>query len=179
MVDCFWMETTGRVRVSLRRYGHMPAAPCSYCDAKTILTEIPAEDAEPSGDVWPHDDPRWPRLCAGCGRPFGERDVFQLFHETIYRRQDTGAEMVLNETPPGAMWDADWYRRRGPDGRYLVVRLPCGSEWHVDGPSSNGPGWKREGDVPKVTARPSIRTSKGYHGFLNEGRLVACDDSKY
>ena len=103
----------------------------------------------------------------------GNRYTLRFLDTTL----DSGE--VLKTAPPGAMWNADWYKdsgiKPGPDGLWLIVKTPAG-DWFVDGPSSNGPGWTREGAVPNVTARPSIlMTSSGnYHGFLTNGQLVEC-----
>jgi hypothetical protein len=72
------------------------------------------------------------------------------------------------------MWDAWWMPSpKGPDGRYLVVRLPGNHEWAIDGPSSQHrePGaWTRTGTPPRITASPSILAGD-YHGWLRDGVL--------
>jgi hypothetical protein len=103
----------------------------------------------------------------------------------IYRRTDTGEEMVLRDAPAGAMWWADRYseafgsiyhKERG-GGPHLLVKTP-GGEWDIDSKSSNGEGWQRTGEPPNVTANPSIGAGKGpdggwkYHGWLRNGVLV-------
>lgn len=85
---------------------------------------------------------------------------------------------TLSEAPVGAMWTADWYDFKGPDGHCLVVRTP-GGDWIVDGPSMNNDGsrgnpWQRSGEIPKVTANPSIHIPGKYHGWLREGFLESC-----
>ena len=32
----------------------------SYCNASVFLVNIPESENQPSGDLWPHDDERWP-----------------------------------------------------------------------------------------------------------------------
>jgi hypothetical protein len=108
----------------------------------------------------------------------------------VWRRGDTGEEFHLGDVecdgvppaPPGAMWYADWYpdsfRTRSPDGRVLIIRTPA-SDWNVDGPASNCPGWTRTGTPPNVSATPSIGQynadgSFKYHGWLRNGVLVEC-----
>lgn len=62
----------------------------------------------------------------------------------------------------------DWSHIRPP----ITVSCPNGDYWTIDSKSSNGEGWKVTGDVPTITAQPSIAT-KGYHGFLNSGVFTA------
>jgi hypothetical protein len=117
---------------------------------------------------------------------------------TLYRRVDTGELMTLSEAPVGAMWFADWYRRRGPDGHYLIVRTPPGHDWAVDSRCSNCDKptdeehrcWVRHGAPPDVNVDKdgltcgagagslgvwnSNRTAYVWHGFLRNGFLVEC-----
>lgn len=203
-VACFLLEDLPFQRLWLRRYadGPCPSSPgeYSYHHAMTLYHErAPAEKRRDPVHGWltihslvgapPDDDPRWPTKCS-CGFAFTDAHVHQLHGRQISRRVDTGEEMILEETPSGAMWDAWWFhsdRREykgpgsfvGPDGISLNVKLPNGSEWMVDAPANNGPGWTRSGTPPKVTASPSILVHDrpgraGYHGWLRDGVLVAC-----
>ncbi len=93
----------------------------------------------------------------------------------------------VNTAPPGAMWNADWYRGekhdsglaydRNPDGWVLCVMTPAGP-WLVDGPSFvnrvESGSWSRTGTIPNVTATPSIHIPGKYHGWLRNGYLVEC-----
>lgn len=125
----------------------------------------------------PRNDQRWPTKCSSCEYLFEDGDTWQTFQERLYQRTDTGALCTLRSAPVGAMWDASWYPEKGPDGRSLVVMTPAG-EWMVDAPSTSGRPWQRTGEVPKVTAQPSIlinnRGGQGYHGWLTDGFLVEC-----
>lgn len=107
---CFLLVPTNRHRRSLRRYVSGAEIKCplpqGYHTAMVTLDVIEGE-APDSGDVWPHDDPRWPARCA-CGYEFQAADKWQVFVERLYRRADTGEEMALREAPPGAMWEAPW-----------------------------------------------------------------------
>jgi hypothetical protein len=178
---CFLIEPTDRARQTLRRYatGDCATSGTGYHDAGTRIEDVPCERDERGviaahGD-WPRDDPRWPTCCA-CGYAFAEGDSWQLHIDPLYLDVATGREYTLREAPPGAMWDACWlravnrFRERSPDGAVLMLRLPDGYEWCIDGPSSNGPGWERSGTPPQITARPSI-LSPGYHGWLDHGVL--------
>lgn len=88
---------------------------------------------------------------------------------------------------PGDLWFApwltqqlspeyvrDWQGKRPP----LVMHLPDGSDWVVDGiaRNMNGHGWTVTGEPPLLTASPSIGKynsdgSFSYHGWLRDGVL--------
>lgn len=216
----YWLEPTDQVAVGLRRYttrgtGGWACAE-GWHEALTFTGTVAAEYRETDHgrvlaarpDV-PHDDPRWPAECArGCGYRFGPDDPWQVWQELLYRRADTGEVVTLRPrkdydppdapapAPPGAMWNAWWLPDtpawRGPDGMALMVRLPDGHDWHVDGEASNctrkGDAthkcWVRRGDPRQanVTAGKDGETcaagagsiaSAGYHGFLRDGVLTA------
>ena len=204
-VRCFLIEPTSKDWRYLRRYGHDTAPDGHYHntmvkieDGSHTLVAGPdgrktwrhfAPDGSPEStasgvlieDRYSRDDPRWPAHCA-CGYEFRPDDQWQLFHEVVYRRADTGEEMDLRNAPPGAMWDAFWLAEmdsyRGPDGKSLVVKLPNGSEWTIDGPSSQGGHWTRTGEPPNLTATPSILSYAcaawpEYHGWLRDGELAS------
>jgi hypothetical protein len=124
----------------------------------------------------PHEDPRWPILCDQCGVVFPDSAQWQVFQESIFRRADNGQDTTLRDAPPGAMYDAEWYPMKGPDGRCLCVCLPPEGGldyWCIDDVAVGGGKWTREGVPPHVTARPSILTPR-YHGFLTNGVLREC-----
>jgi hypothetical protein len=178
---------TARTQLSLRRYSNEGVCPLthSYHNESKPLGVVSTiygvsggrRVIEPRPEQIAHDDPRWPVQCA-CGEPFTEKDTWQIFQDGIWSRPDTGEELTLRQWQkvPGAMWDAWWYHTTwvGPDGLSLVVALPDGREWLMDGPAkgSNRP-WTRTGVPPIVTATPSILTP-GYHGWLRDGVLVPC-----
>lgn len=187
MIQCFFLEETGRAQIYLRRYhGSMPGPLCpssgiGYHNAKFYLEDRPVKYSD-----WPHeipncyqgiqeqplDDPRWPTHCA-CGYAFTGEDLKQVFQESILRRTDTGEETTWRAAPPGAMRDACWYRTdwAGADGRSLVVKCPDNTDWLIDGPSyhdgkrTHEHPWTRTGTPPIISVTPSIATP-GYHGFL-------------
>ncbi len=182
------LEPIERARLSLRRYrsgseGGTEAqrtcpGPMGYHDATAPIDEV--DDVRddvgnwklPSGDLWPHDDPRWPTAC-GCGYQFVTGDAWQLFVDHLWRRLDTGEIVALRDASVGAMWYADWLPWRGPDGRCLCVKTP-GGDWVVDGPATNSdrvPAWTRTGVPPDVTVDGSIGAGT-YHGWLRGGFLV-------
>jgi hypothetical protein len=196
--QCFSMEPTTQVRMSLRRYTFafvdgVVVRDCSVHGSHDASVEIGDAEADSMprqyegspvhGDLWPHDDARWPARCE-CGYQFGPGDKWQFNPDTLYRRVDTGELVTQRSAPAGAMRDAaSWLRNfksgyiAGADGKMLQCKLPDGIWWTIDGPASNAPpdqlGWTRTGEIPNITARPSILTP-GYHGFLTAGFLEEC-----
>lgn len=179
-----FLAPTRRASLSLRRLNHEPCAVKPYgmsChDARTFIGTVEIigspehweiDVAEPA-----HTDPRWPKECQ-CGYRFTDEDYWQLNNHILYTRSDNGEELTLKETTVGMMWNAHWLKgtfrdfKGGPDGMFLIMKLPDGREWMIDGPSTNGPGWHREGTPPNLTVTPSI-LSTGYHGFLTAGVLT-------
>ena len=167
-------------RAYLRRWRR--TKPCisgeSCCRAAAPLLIVDKNNG--SGDTWPHSDIRWPTRCASCGIAFKEYDYWQLYHESIYRRADTLAEMTVSEAPAGAMWDAAWLRDSGrspgPDGCYLHVKLPNGRNWFIDGPSRNSKeittmyAWVRTGEIPNISVMPLVKSGE-WRGLLKDGVL--------
>ena len=118
------------------------------------------------------------------------------------RRVDTGEIFEsLAACPPGAMWDAPWMHDHGQskggfllsgpnvDGLFLIVKLPNGHDWMIDGRASNCTlpkdddhrCWCRHGTPPVLTVDKIGKTCSAgagsikagdYHGFLRNGRLV-------
>lgn len=186
-IRCFLIETNGMLRRFLRRYVSDSTCPAEgYHNGMMLLDEVPDTLTDPetgvlhaAPDTWPHDDPRWPTICA-CGYAFQDADVWQLFVDRVYQRADTGETMLLRDAPVGAIWRAPWYEDRmkwvGPDGKSYVCKTP-GGEWTIDGPSTNGNGWTRTGEAPNFTVTPSIGKTNAdgswrYHGWLRDGHLV-------
>lgn len=199
MVKCFLIEPSGKLQRSLRRYRGAVACPggASYCNAMNVLEIVPdvrdASDAIPLQPAVCHSHPLWPTHCPLCKRAFTEEDNWQVFGDPIFRRVDTGEEFTLRDAPPGAMWFCKWHEDFGvgPDGKALMVRLPNGHDWHVDGVANNCTRredkvhkcWVREGTVPVITVGKNGNTcsagagsilSGTYHGFLRNGMLVSC-----
>lgn len=111
----------------------------------------------------------------------------------IYRRIDTGEEIISRDLPIGAMYYADseyqQYYRPGPDGRTLFVVTP-GGRWDIDSQASNCTMadekthycWVRHGEPPAVTVDKKGHTCKagagsivmgGFHGYLRNCELIA------
>jgi hypothetical protein len=193
-VRCFMIEPTGRAERFLRRYTHYAEGSCPAHgwghNARRRIEDGPivvAEDGTYSVDTMPHshDDERWPERC-GCGYYFQDSDEWQLLTSRLYKRPGTGELTTLEDAPVGAMWYAGWLSTHaaekgrsgpgtfaGPDWRCLMVKVPGGREFCVDGPARNGAGWERTGVPPDVTATPSIWVDAphGWHGFLTDGWL--------
>jgi len=204
-IRCFWLEPTDQVEMSLRRYrSAMRDKSCptgfGYHDASIVIgrgaaAECPEfyDHGPVHGDVWSHDDARWPKACA-CGFQFAADDEWQFNSNTLFRRTDTDEMMTLAVAPVGAMWNAPWLadnaRWRGPDGLSLIVRTP-GGDWTIDGKASNctmiedttHKCWVRHGTPPNLTVDKNGHTcaagagsilQDSYHGFLRDGFLVVC-----
>lgn len=195
-IRCFWCEETDRVQRYLRRYHADCSAPWRWLNGmvefdQAVRPPRTYHDAtDRPHDLVPRDDPRWPRQC-DCGRVFQGLDSWQVFTERIYRRADTGAELVLRPAPEGAMWDAWWSPDcyKGADGRSLMVMCPGGHEWMIDSKASNCTMkddwthrcWVRHGEPPNITVdKNGITCAAGagsiltanWHGFLRAGELV-------
>lgn len=205
-IRCFFLEPTGQTSVSLRRYTHNNTPDCcsahpgksSYHDTKSFIFNEPVEKDERGYNcnglkpLPPHDDPRWPTQCK-CGYVFQEHDEWQRFTEEVYRRVDTGEEMILSQAPAGAMWYAWWSDRFcTPQGEHnLMVKTP-GGDWAIDSQASNCTMpddrkqerhhcWIRHGTPPDITVSKEGGTTCGagagsiqcgsYHGFLRSGYL--------
>ncbi len=167
----------------------------------TFQQDIPSRDGyEELAPKVEHTHPAWPTKCEHCDYLFQPQDDWQEWAERLMRRSDTNDLTTRDAAPPGAMWDAWWYRDHqestGTDGRSLVVRLPNGHEWCMDFRCSNctlpqdnvHKCWVRHGDPPNLTVNKdgvtcqagagSIWSRQGHpdewHGFLTKGKLVKC-----
>jgi hypothetical protein len=189
-IQCFWIEPTEMARSELRRYERhsydpMPPPSCPqnsmrYHDTSVYIGDVPylfTEDGRLGEEgKLSHDDPRWPKACDVCGCLFRDEDYWQHNLLRLFRGAPDGKLYTVRNAPPGAMYDAYWWRVKGPDGIALAVCLPPNGGddvWHPDSPSSSGGAWMRTGTIPNVTCTPSILTPR-YHGFLTNGKLVSC-----
>lgn len=180
-----FLTPTMQASLTLRRLSFDPCPAHPYKmdshDARTLIgiTDIhfinertwKIHEEEP-----PHTDPRWPTQCT-CGYIFKEDDFWQIVPHRLYSRSDTVGMLTLREATAGMFWDATWLigvhasHPCGPDGRFLIMKLPDGRDWAMDGPATNGPGWTRTGTLDNLTVTPSI-LSTGYHGYLTNGILT-------
>ena len=176
----------------LRRYSTNDKSLCNgknYHDAMNLLDENPDSDEHISGDLYSHDSPLWPVKCEKCDYIFTPEDEWQLFHQEKMQRSDNMEFCMYRNAPAGAMWYADWMPWRGEDGHCLIVVLPDGFHWDVDGRASNCGNpqdkehkcWVRHGIPPTVTVDKNGNTcnagggsigTPNWHGFLRNGYLV-------
>lgn len=193
-IKCFFLEPAPWAEESFRRFTWSNETKCpgpaGYHTVSVVVSPKVPWDKEHNGEgnlaeKELRKDPRWPEKCV-CGYVFTPEDQWQHNFDRLYTRSDNSELVTLRSAPVGAMWDAHWMsdRYKGPDGLHLIVKTP-GGDWPVDGPSSGGGKWTREGKVPNITAKPSILfppttttdgrvLEKGYHGFLTNGFLEEC-----
>lgn len=192
--DCFMIRQTGRALhlIAHTRAAWCPAAPEGHCIAFALIGEadlvLSERQSIPELPI-ARDDGRIPARCATCGERLGPDARATIRQEPIYVADDgrrfsvrpswarygvAAADAGLPPAPAGAMWVADWVEPgdgwTGPDGLCLMLRLPDGHDWMIDGPARSGGGWTRTGTPPQITARPSIASPR-YHGWLTDGVL--------
>lgn len=175
-------EIIPRRRRVLRRYAYGDGRTCvqGYHDASVILGDVELDDSEPvHGDNWPHDDPRWPLACDGCGYRFADEDRWQRNDNRILRLPDGREFMFWGSfgmcVPPGTMVRADWYDAHAEvPGESWLIALPDGGEWVTTQRATGGGHWEVTGTAPRLTATPSIwhDSPSGWHGFVRDGELV-------
>lgn len=171
------------------------------CQARAFLDDvIPELTPEGCIPVQKHDlgDPRWPVKCGRCGNDISERGVpsYSVDCDWLYFNTTDIAKVVpLRDMPVGAIWHQDF--GQGADSIHFLRRngLPeSGAGKHgeisgvphtfvctpdgpadLDAPSNNGDGWIISGEMPKLTASPSIWMNHphGWHGYLRDGFLTS------
>jgi hypothetical protein len=82
-------------------------------------------------------------------------------------REDRGTLVKRGEKYLSKFYWENWSNKRPP----ICVVLPNGEKWEIDRKSSNGEGWKVEGEWPNITCSPSINAT-GYHGHLKKGEFT-------
>lgn len=152
------------------------------------------------------DQAAWPTHCEDCGAQVPEgsflnrshehnQPIYQVFTRRLYKT-------ASGQPEPGDVFWATWYHgehRRGycpwdncddPRGHLMVV-LPTGHHWDVDGRAGNCTMkddrahrcWVRHGEPPNLHVDKNGHTcsagagsigSPGYHGFLHHGHLTNC-----
>jgi hypothetical protein len=180
-IQCFHLKSTGYAQETLRRFtfkGKCPDSTWGGHDITVVLGTVPYPLSDRHGEPGKgidRDDPRWPTTCS-CGYVFQPKDEWQHQLTRLFESSE-GLRVVLNDAPPGAFYYADWYPWKGPDGHCLVLVTP-GGPWIIDGPSDStgakGNAWQRSGELPNITANPSINFPGKYHGWLRGGFLESC-----
>jgi hypothetical protein len=176
-------EPAGRYRRSLRRYRISRETKCpvpdgyGYCNASADIGDVTS--ADPCGDDWPHDDPRWPAACAACGSAFTDQDRWQRNDDMIYQLPGAPEFVVRGglgaSAPPGTMIRAGWYDEYAlRPGESWLVALPDGGEWITTQAATGGGYWEVTGVPPAISVSPSIWHNQphGWHGWIRDGMLV-------
>ena len=195
----FLCVPTGEIEYRYARFSNDGVTPCAGRKDGSIFhrgeTTFRLKSEADVPKEWPPlSDPVWPTKCDFCGLALTDENSNRSTGSTrIYKRHDTGEVLgVRNEFPIGACYDADWYPedRRGPDGRYLIVKTPGGS-WRIDSRASNCtmPNdnehrcWVRHGRPEDGTLHVDKNGNTcaagagsimcgDYHGFLHNGQLT-------
>jgi hypothetical protein len=102
-----------------------------------------------------------------------EREGGGKIRQPYYTLPD-GREVRFSDLPVGAMWDSkidpNYFGKRGGP----CVVLPGRMIWRMGEEGTNGHLWTLSGDIPNVTASPSINFVGTYHGWVQNG--VVSDD---
>lgn len=189
MIKVFFCEYTGH-QVFTKMWW------CESCNNVGKRVEV-ARGPENLWDTIPFEDEP-PVACERCGKSarFSARGAMR-----IYRREDTGEEIITLRDHPGAVfedeegaWDSSARKRVfGPDGKSINIVLPNGRIWAIDSRASNcdmkedhvHKCWVRHGDgrggnihVDKeghtCNAGAGSILAGDYHGFLHHGYLKSC-----
>lgn len=167
---CYWLEPTGRERVSLRRFtfsvpeGDEPSPSHRNCPASerwghdaSVLTDIELdtvwetmEDGYIVHAAVPEElqlrllsgDERWPTACEKCGDPFLDDDQWQINNLRLFTRHDTGDIHVMKHG-----YDVD-----------IPGALYDGGPWLRSRPTEDGQGYVGPDGIALVAVCPG-----GYH----------------
>jgi hypothetical protein len=183
------IEPTSTVRLYLRRYkadSTCDASGYDYHNAQQPFLDMERPEGEPElsrpfhGEL---DPLLWPRACA-CGYVFTPADPRQLNEERLYVRTASSETFTLADAPPGAIYRAPWMEDTpawtGVDGHCLVVVLPNGNPWMIDGPANNCTNledflsgghkcWIRHNAAPVLTVDKNGRTCAAGAGSIKSG----------
>lgn len=145
-------------------------------DASAVIDEVEGEPGT-HGDLWPHDDPRWPTTCERCGYAFVETDVWQLNEWRLYLNPRDSTLFVDHPSRPGRPVGAciriPWADQHYGANSWKVI-LPDGGEWITTQTATGGGTWTVTGEVPNISVTPSIwhNAPHGWHGHIQNGELV-------
>src|SRR5687767_4658651 len=93
----------------------------------------------------------------------------------MYYTLPDGREVNFDDLPVGAMWHTDLYPEDPGSGNFyrrknsICVVLPGKTIWYMNFPGTNGHVWDVRGEIPDVTASPSINFVGLYHGYVRDG----------
>lgn len=140
-IKCCFLEPTKKVRKLLIRTAEGPTEAHFGDHRVEVVAEIiPTHDTEngPLQIDEPYLSTKWPQEC-DCGFKFRFRDEWTTEYHRVYRRADTGEEMILRDAPVGAMWYAPWldHLYRPQLEHVLIVKLPDKTEWIADSKAKN------------------------------------------
>jgi hypothetical protein len=185
-------------RVSLRLYWdgdcQRKSGSSTYHNAQSPLCDIQLNEKRDIDHLPDHyDASEWPTHCEHCGAAAPVDANRQVSSNLLYNT-DSGVP------EPGDMYYAAWYHPDGychwdnckhdPRG-HLIVVLPNGHTWDLDGRASNCTMkedklhrcWVKHGEAPQITVDKNGLTCgagagsilvKDYHGFLIDGELREC-----
>jgi hypothetical protein len=199
-----FIKETGENAWYFRRYlpydsEKCPAGhPMGNCDSLFLFDHRPSDQHPKLEDFL--NDPRWPKVCDACHRPFSEMSMqaqLQIFTDAVMVTQ-SGERRTFRQwnKVPGIMWDQTWLHDSpascGHDGLSLCVVCPDGAHWGIDGRALNCTDkegaaagrhkcWVRHGTPPGPihvdkngptcsAGAGSIQTDH-WHGFLTNGML--------
>ena len=108
------------------------------------------------------------------GVGWADRKPGDTWYAHYYKEPWAGTPEQVGKVTEGRFF-GDRYLREDYDKRDpICIKLPDGHIWCIDQKASNGiEGWAVSGEVPNLTARPSILTER-YHGWLTD--WVLSDD---
>lgn len=189
MIKVFYCEFTGQYVFTKMWW-------CDFCNNVGKRLEVGRGSLEDFDNIpYENESPVSCMKCAGSARFSGRGSM------RVYRRVDTGEEIISLKDHPGACyedpegaWDSSTRSKRfGYDGKALVVILPNGFSWYIDSRASNCTRyddinhrcWVRSGNVLESTlhvdkngdtcqAGAGSIISGDFHGFLHNGYITNC-----
>jgi len=183
--QCFMVEETKQKWHSYTRFEKGPCAVHGEYHSATRYVDDTPDDLAPG-----IEEAMMPATCK-CGHAFGPHSGSTSAGQWYRDPRDGSTFRHIAQAPAGAMWYAPYLLEHGRwslspeyirdhEGKRppVVVQLPAGGAWCVDEQFRSdgklaGKGWTVTGEVPLLTARPSILTPR-YHGWLTDGVLRRC-----
>lgn len=202
MTQTYWLENLEVGIPTQSAYTNQSEFPCTVSKYGHWGRSRGARQDEASYDskaLWADPATVWPTTCEYCGVDFSAQTWYRSSgFEHLYRRKDTGEELLLRNVKPGALYFAPWLDQMFTPQREHCINavLPDGSTWTIDSQANNCTipddraqqqhhCWVIEPNsdldhltVSKVGATcaagaGSIMTPQ-WHGFLRNGVFVSC-----